>query len=197
PGRVADAHRTPGRPTGDTRFSTDDPSCSPNLWICRAVTARRRPSAGRARAWTRAGAHEPGRGRASVPTMMRNEADSRPQRACLCTKTVPETRPSSHRGAQDVPTNSDRLQRLEQMRAEALLGGGQQRIERQHAWGKLTARERLELLLDPGSFVELDAFVTHRAVGFGLEDQRVLGDGVVTGHGTIGGRLVFVFSQDF
>src|SRR5256712_2909831 len=110
---------------------------------------------------------------------------------------VPETRPSSHRGAQDVPTNSDRLQRLEQMRAEALLGGGQQRIERQHAWGKLTARERLELLLDPGSFVELDAFVTHRAVGFGLEDQRVLGDGVVTGHGTIGGRLAFVFSQDF
>ena len=96
-----------------------------------------------------------------------------------------------------MPTNSDRLQRLEQMRAESLLGGGPQRIERQHAWGKLTARERLELLLDPGSFVELDAFVTHRAVGFGLEDQRVLGDGVVTGHGTIGGRLVFVFSQDF
>jgi acetyl-CoA carboxylase carboxyltransferase component len=96
-----------------------------------------------------------------------------------------------------VPTNSDRLQRLQQMRAEALLGGGPERIERQHAWGKLTARERLELLLDPGSFVELDAFVTHRTVGFGLEDQRVLGDGVVTGHGTIGGRLVFVFSQDF
>ena len=83
------------------------------------------------------------------------------------------------------------------MRAEALLGGGAVRIERQHAWGKLTARERLDLLLDPGSFVELDAFVTHRATEFGLAEQHVLGDGVVTGHGTIDGRLVFVFSQDF
>ncbi|MDH4143371.1 MAG: acyl-CoA carboxylase subunit beta [Chloroflexota bacterium] len=83
------------------------------------------------------------------------------------------------------------------MRQESLLGGGPARVERQHAWGKLTARERLDLLLDPGSFVELDAFVTHRSTGFGLEDQRVLGDGVVTGHGTIDGRLVFVFSQDF
>ena len=63
--------------------------------------------------------------------------------------------------------------------------------------GKLTARERLDLLLDPGSFVELDAFVTHRTTGFGMEEQRVLGDGVVTGHGSIDGRLVFVFSQDF
>ena len=83
------------------------------------------------------------------------------------------------------------------MRAEALLGGGPVRIERQHSWGKLTARERLDLLLDPGSFVELDAFVTHRSSDFGLAEQRFLGDGVVTGHGTIDGRLVFVFSQDF
>src|SRR5689334_13334572 len=83
------------------------------------------------------------------------------------------------------------------MRAEARLGGGEARIERQHGAGKLTARERLDLLLDDGSFVELDAFVTHRATEFGLGDQRVLGDGVVTGHGTIEGRLVFVFSQDF
>jgi propionyl-CoA carboxylase beta chain len=83
------------------------------------------------------------------------------------------------------------------MRAESLLGGGPVRIERQHAWGKLTARERLDLLLDPGSFVELDAFVTHRATEFGLADQLVLGDGVVTGHGTIDGRLVFIYSQDF
>src|SRR5437773_12121443 len=84
-----------------------------------------------------------------------------------------------------------------QMREEARLGGGPARIEQQHAWGKLTARERLDLLLDPESFVELDAFVTHRAQGFGLDEQRVLGDGVVTGHGLIDGRLVFVFSQDF
>src|SRR5512142_472272 len=83
------------------------------------------------------------------------------------------------------------------MRAEARQGGGPVRIERQHAWGKLTARERLDLLLDPGSFQELDAFVIHRATEFGLDRQHFLGDGVVTGHGTVDGRLVFVFSQDF
>jgi len=96
-----------------------------------------------------------------------------------------------------LTSNDERIERLEQMRAEALLGGGPVRIERQHAWGKLTARERLDLLLDAGSFVELDAFVTHRATEFGLADQHILGDGVVTGHGTVDGRLVFVFSQDF
>ena len=96
-----------------------------------------------------------------------------------------------------MTTNDERIARLERARAEAMLGGGTERIERQHAAGKLTARERLDLLLDPGSFVELDAFVVHRATEFGLAEQRVLGDGVVTGHGTIDGRLVFVFSQDF
>jgi propionyl-CoA carboxylase beta subunit len=100
-------------------------------------------------------------------------------------------------GAKDVSTNADRIARLEQMRAEALEGGGPVRVERQHAWGKLTARERLDLLLDPESFVELDAFVTHRATEFGLDQRRFLGDGVITGHGTVDGRLVFVFSQDF
>jgi acetyl-CoA carboxylase carboxyltransferase component len=100
-------------------------------------------------------------------------------------------------GSLDVSTNAERIERLERMRAEALQGGGPVRVERQHAWGKLTARERLDLLLDPGSFVELDAFVTHRATEFGLDRQHFLGDGVVTGHGTIDGRLVFVFSQDF
>jgi acetyl-CoA carboxylase carboxyltransferase component len=96
-----------------------------------------------------------------------------------------------------VPTNVERIERLLAMRAESLLGGGPERIEQQHARGKLTARERLELLLDVDSFVELDAFVTHRSSEFGLDDQIVLGDGVVTGHGQIDGRLVFVFSQDF
>ncbi len=96
-----------------------------------------------------------------------------------------------------MPTNQERIERLHRMRAEALLGGGLVRIERQHAWGKLTARERLDLLLDPGSFVELDAFVIHRATEFGLDKQHFLGDGVITGHGTVEGRLVFVFSQDF
>jgi propionyl-CoA carboxylase beta chain len=89
------------------------------------------------------------------------------------------------------------MARLEQLRAESREGGGAERAERQHAAGKLTARERLDLLLDAYSFVELDAFVTHRATEFGLDGQRVLGDGVVTGHGTIDGRLVFVYSQDF
>jgi propionyl-CoA carboxylase beta chain len=100
-------------------------------------------------------------------------------------------------GGPPVPTNDERLARLEELRAESRLGGGSQRVERQHAWGKLTARERLDLLLDPGSFVELDALVTHRATEFGMAEQRILGDGVVTGHGTIDGRLVVVFSQDF
>jgi acetyl-CoA carboxylase carboxyltransferase component len=96
-----------------------------------------------------------------------------------------------------LPTNQERLERLDALRAASVLGGGQERIDQQHERGKLTARERLELLLDDGSFIELDAFVTHRSTGFGLEHQVVLGDGVVTGHGTIDGRLVFVFSQDF
>ena len=97
----------------------------------------------------------------------------------------------------DVPSSEERLEQLRRMRAEALQGGGPVRVERQHTFGKLTARERLDLLLDPGSFVELDAFVTHRATDFGLDSQLFLGDGVVTGHGSIDGRLVFVFSQDF
>ena len=96
-----------------------------------------------------------------------------------------------------MATIDDGNARLRALRAEALLGGGAERIEAQHARGKLTARERIELLLDPGSFVELDAFVVHRTSEFGLADQRYLGDGVVTGHGTIDGRLVFLFSQDF
>jgi propionyl-CoA carboxylase beta chain len=91
----------------------------------------------------------------------------------------------------------DEILRLRELRTQAMLGGGEKRIEQQHGRGKLTARERLDLLLDPGSFVEFDAFVTHRATDFGLDQERYLGDGVVTGHGTIDGRLVFVFSQDF
>jgi propionyl-CoA carboxylase beta chain len=87
--------------------------------------------------------------------------------------------------------------RLNELRAQALLGGGAKRIEDQHAKGKLTARERLDILLDEGSFEELDMFAQHRSNDFGLEKQRYLGDGVVTGTGRIHGRLVCVFSQDF
>jgi propionyl-CoA carboxylase beta chain len=90
-----------------------------------------------------------------------------------------------------------KLDYLNQLRAKAEQGGGADRIEQQHAKGKLTARERLDLLLDPGSFVELDRFVTHRSTDFGLAEKRFLGDGVVTGWGRIDGRLVYVFAQDF
>ncbi len=83
------------------------------------------------------------------------------------------------------------------MEAEAAIGGGPERVEKQHAAGKLTARERIDALLDPGSFVELDKFVTHRCADFGMEQQKILGDGVITGHGMIGGRVVCVFAQDF
>ena len=90
-----------------------------------------------------------------------------------------------------------KLETLEQRRTESEQGGGGQRIQAQHAKGKLTARERVQLLLDPASFVEQDRFVTHRSTDFGLAEQQVLGDGVVTGYGTIDGRLVYVFAQDF
>ncbi|MEY4646159.1 MAG: hypothetical protein RLZZ596_2990, partial [Pseudomonadota bacterium] len=91
----------------------------------------------------------------------------------------------------------DILEQLEQKRAAARLGGGQKRIDAQHAKGKLTARERLEVLLDEGTFEEWDMFVEHRCVDFNMESQKVPGDGVVTGYGMINGRLVFVYSQDF
>jgi propionyl-CoA carboxylase beta chain len=91
----------------------------------------------------------------------------------------------------------DVLEKLEMRRANARLGGGEQRIAAQHAKGKLTARERIELLLDHGSFEEFDMFVEHRSVEFGMEKQKIPGDGVVTGWGTVNGRTVFVFAKDF
>ncbi|SCX11038.1 putative propionyl-CoA carboxylase beta chain 5 [Agrobacterium sp. DSM 25558] len=89
------------------------------------------------------------------------------------------------------------LEQLESRRAEARLGGGQKRIDAQHSKGKLTARERIEILLDEGSFEEYDMYVTHRAVDFNMAEQKIAGDGVVTGWGTINGRQVYIFSQDF
>ncbi|HYN83601.1 MAG TPA: acyl-CoA carboxylase subunit beta [Gemmatimonadaceae bacterium] len=94
-------------------------------------------------------------------------------------------------------TMRDKLSLLERRRAESEQGGGEARLKAQHEKGKLSARERLDLLLDEGSFVELDRFVVHRSHDFGLEKQRYYGDGVVTGHGRIDGRIVYVFSQDF
>ncbi|KAF0234961.1 MAG: hypothetical protein FD181_3589 [Prolixibacteraceae bacterium] len=93
--------------------------------------------------------------------------------------------------------NQDKVKKLIDLRVEAKLGGGEKRIEAQHAKGKLTARERIALLLDEGSFEEYDMFVTHRCDNFGMEKTKFMGDGVVTGQGTIDGRLVYVYAQDF
>ena len=93
--------------------------------------------------------------------------------------------------------NQERLEQLVNLRSQAKLGGGEKRIASQHKKGKYTARERIEMLLDDGSFEELDMFVTHRCTNFGMENEKYLGDGVVTGHGTIDGRTVYVFAQDF
>ena len=89
------------------------------------------------------------------------------------------------------------LEQLAERRAQAWAGGGEKRIAAQHAKGKLTARERVDVLLDEGSFEEFDLYVAHRAVDFDMQSQKYPGDGVVTGWGTINGRLVYIFSQDF
>lgn len=94
-------------------------------------------------------------------------------------------------------TIEEKIKELTEMRAKARLGGGEARIKSQHEKGKFTARERIDMLLDEGSFEEFDMFVSHRTVDFGLDKQSYLSDGVVTGYGTIDGRLVYIFSQDF
>jgi propionyl-CoA carboxylase beta chain len=91
----------------------------------------------------------------------------------------------------------ENLEELARRSSEAEVGGGEERIRKQHESGKLTARERIEVLLDPGTFVEVDKFKTHRCTDFGMEERKILGDGVVTGYGKVDGRLVYVFSQDF
>jgi propionyl-CoA carboxylase beta chain len=97
----------------------------------------------------------------------------------------------------NLPGKEGKIELLKQKNAEALLGGGEKRIASQHKKGKLTARERVELLLDEGTFQEIDKFVMHRAKDFGLDKEHYLGDGVITGYGEVNGRLVYVFSQDF
>lgn len=96
-----------------------------------------------------------------------------------------------------MATVSEKIQSLKKQQEKIKLGGGEKRIEKQHASGKLTARERIEKLLDPNSFIEFDQFVKHRCNNFGMEKQEIPGEGVVAGHGTVNGRLVFVFAQDF
>ena len=98
----------------------------------------------------------------------------------------------------ETPTTLEAARaRLAELEERALEGGGEARLERQHQAGKLTARERIDLLLDPGTFIELDRFKTHRCTDFGMADKKILGDGVVTGYGRVEGRQVFVFAQDF
>src|SRR6476646_4168156 len=94
-------------------------------------------------------------------------------------------------------TFEEKLAQLEELRMQAIHSASEEAVEKQHARGKLTARERVERLLDPGSFRELDTFVRHRTHEFGMDKKRPYGDAVVTGYGTIDGRTVFVFSQDF
>ena len=91
----------------------------------------------------------------------------------------------------------EKVKELIELRTQARLGGGEKAIEKQHAKGKYTARERIAMLLDEGSFEEMDMFVQHRCTNLGLDKKHYLGDGVVTGYGTIEGRLVYVFAQDF
>ena len=98
---------------------------------------------------------------------------------------------------QETKQAPDPFTKLEQMNARAQEGGGAKRIEKQHQAGKLTARERIDLLMDPGTFIEIDRFVTHRCTDFGMEDKKILGDGVITGYGQVDGRLTYVFAQDF
>src|SRR3954469_6695048 len=92
---------------------------------------------------------------------------------------------------------TERIEELKRRLAAAELGGGKDRVEKQHAAGKLTARERIELLLDAGTFVEMDRLRTHRCLDFGMADKKFPGDGVVTGYGQVDGRHVFVYAQDF
>ena len=96
-----------------------------------------------------------------------------------------------------APAGAGSLRRLEELERQAEAGGGPERVERQHQAGKLTARERIALLCDPGSFTEIDKFVTHRCTDFGMAEQKIPGDGVVTGYGLVNGRQTFVFAQDF
>jgi len=93
--------------------------------------------------------------------------------------------------------SKDKFAQLSRLREEAKLGVGEDKIQKEHEKGRLTARERIDKLLDPGSFVEIDEFVVHRCTDFGMDKKKVLGDGVVTGYGTIDARKVFIFSQDF
>src|SRR4051794_17577945 len=95
------------------------------------------------------------------------------------------------------PAPPDALARLEALERRAEEGGGAERVARQHKAGKLTARERIELLCDPGTFTEIDKFVTHRCTDFGMAETKIPGDGVITGHGLVNGRQTFVFAQDF
>ena len=96
-----------------------------------------------------------------------------------------------------MSNQTEKIRELIELRAKARLGGGEKAIEKQHERGKYTARERIAMLLDEGSFEELDMFKQHRCTNFGMEKKQYLGDGVVTGYGTIDGRLIYIFAQDF
>lgn len=130
-----------------------------------------------------------------LPVALLSASASTARSSTLLSKSSASLLPSVR--AQHFSTTVPIQDRIDEKRRQSLLGGGEARIHKQHEKGKLTARERVELLLDPGSFKEIDAFVEHRCVDFDMEKEKIPGDGVVTGHGTINGRLTYVFSQDF
>src|SRR5688572_5154953 len=139
--------------------------------------------------------------RSSCPTRRRPRAEHAGRGAGeRCRRASPTNRMTMAPTDDSTPTAQTSAQGLDELARrdrEAELGGGSERIARQHEQGKLTARERIARLLDPGSFQEYDKFVVHRSQDFGLDKSRIPGDGVVTGHGRIDGRTVFVFAQDF
>jgi len=133
----------------------------------------------------------------SNPQPAHSPDDAAPPQAQASTGSTGQSSGNGSHAPTPGPTSAERTARLRELKAQALLGGGERRIQQQHAKGKLTARERIDLLMDEGTFEEIDMFVTHRITDFGMGNQQVLGDGVVTGWGRIDGRLVYVFSQDF
>ena len=131
----------------------------------------------------------------TIQVFNRSDVFSKSER--LSSPFFPDGRPLWGSGGYFMSKQTERIQELIELRKKARIGGGDKAIDKQHEKGKLTARERIALLLDEGSFEEMDMFVEHRCTNFGMEKKHYLGDGVVTGSGTIDGRLVYIFAQDF
>src|SRR5438128_3674779 len=200
--------------TGKTRSITSSAAEPPSAWATRTARCRRAASSSRRRGCPIGFTRSPRscelssssrRWRARRVRVMeaRESGDAVSEAGPAASTRATLNSPGAH--TKDSPSRrkiqrmgiKENLAELERRNREALLGGGEERLAKRQAEGKLTARERVDQLLDPGSFVELDRFKTHRCLDFGMAERKIYGDGVVTGHGTIDGRLVFIFSQDF